>query len=84
METKDGKMGFDFEGTFTVVEPMRYIAFRLGDDRAVSVTFSVTDEGTVIVEETFEVENENSAQRQRDGWQAILENFRALVEASRA
>jgi uncharacterized protein YndB with AHSA1/START domain len=82
MEAKDGSMGFDFEGTFTEVEPMKLIKFKLGDDREVSVSFSKSDGGTVIVEETFEAEDEHSAEQQRQGWQAILENFRVHAEAS--
>lgn len=82
MEAKDGSMGFDFEGTFTEVEPMKLIRFRLGDERAVTVSFSESKGGNVIVEETFEADDEHSGEQQRQGWQAILENFRVHVEAS--
>ena len=37
MEAKDGSMGFDFEGTYTRVEPNRVIAYRMPDDREVTV-----------------------------------------------
>ena len=33
MEAKDGSMGFDFEGTYTEVEPMEGIAYALADGR---------------------------------------------------
>lgn len=81
MEAKDGSMGFDFEGTFTEIGPMKFIKFRLSDDREVTVSFSERAEGQVTVEEAFESEDEYSAEQQRQGWQAILENFRRHVEA---
>ncbi|WP_343856226.1 hypothetical protein [Fulvivirga kasyanovii] len=31
--------------------------------------------------ETFEAEGENSVEMQRDGWQAILDNFKKYTEA---
>ena len=34
------------------------------------------------VVETFEAESTNSPEMQRDGWQAILDNFRRFVEGT--
>lgn len=82
METKDGSMGFDFEGAFIEIEAKKLIRFRLGDDREVSVSFSELEDGTVFIEEVFEAEDEFSGEQQREGWQAILENFRKHVEAT--
>ena len=81
MEAKDGSAGFDFEGTFVEVDPMKTITFKLSDDRVVTVSFSGRDDDAVVVEETFEAEDELSAERQRQGWQAILETFRTYVES---
>lgn len=81
MEARDGSIGFDFAGTFVEVDPMRLIKFRLGDDRTVLVSFTELGNNTVIVEETFEAEDQFSAEQQRQGWQAILENFKAHVES---
>ncbi|WP_343844498.1 SRPBCC family protein [Bowmanella denitrificans] len=81
MEAKDGSMGFDFCGTYTVVEPQKLIRFNLGDEREVSVAFLPTEQG-IKVTETFEAEDENSAEQQRQGWQGILDNFKAHVEAN--
>jgi len=80
MEAKDGRMGFDFEGTYTEVVPEKVIEYVLGDQRRVSVTFE-PGEGGVRVVETFEAEDANSAEMQRQGWQAILDRFAAYVEA---
>ncbi len=81
MEAKDGTVGFDFNGTFTAVEPMKCIEFTLGDERVVSVSFTTSEDGTVIVEETFDADDEYAAEQQRHGWQAILDDFKLHVEA---
>ncbi len=80
MEAKDGSMGFDFDGTFTAIEPHKRIKFVLADDRKVKVFFEETEQGIRVVE-MFEVEDENSAELQRQGWQSILNNFKKHVEA---
>lgn len=79
MEAKDGSMGFDFEGTYTRVVPRELIEYRMSDDREVRVEFKVVPEG-VRVTETFDAETENSAELQREGWQAILDRFARHVE----
>jgi uncharacterized protein YndB with AHSA1/START domain len=80
MEAKDGSMGFDFEGVFTKVEPLKSIHFKLEDNRQVKVDFIDTANGTKVVEK-FEAENENSAEQQRQGWLCILGNFKQHVES---
>lgn len=82
MEAKDGSMGFDLEGTFASIEPTKHIHYVLDDDRRVSVNF-LESEGKTTVSETFEAEEENSVELQQQGWQAILDNFKAHVEADR-
>lgn len=82
MEAKDGSVGFDFEGTYTKVEQARCIEYVMDDHRAVSVRFEATDEGVKITE-TFDAEDINSAEMQRQGWQAILDRFAAYVEVSK-
>ena len=82
MEAKDGSAGFDFEGTYTRVVPHKTIEYRMSDGREVSVEF-VERAGSVVVRETFDPETENPPELQRQGWQAILENFKRHVEAKR-
>lgn len=79
METKDGSMGFDFEGIFVKVAQQQSLHFELGDNRLVTIEFVRTAGGTRIAE-TFEAEDENSAEQQRQGWQSILNNFKKHVE----
>lgn len=82
MEARDGSMAFDFTGRFTSVVPNEIIEFTLGDDRIVQVEFIAEDQ-VVIVRETFEADSTHQAEQQRQGWQAILDNFGRHVEDSR-
>jgi uncharacterized protein YndB with AHSA1/START domain len=82
MEAKDGSEGFDFEGTFTRIVPNKSIEYRTSDDREVKVEFVEHADG-VLVKETFDAENENTPEVQRQGWQAILDNFGNHVESKR-
>ena len=79
MEAKDGSMGFDFEGVYSIVEPNNVMQYEMGDGRRVKVVFSDLA-GTTKVTETFEAENTNPIEMQRGGWQAILDNFRKYTE----
>ena len=79
MESKDGKYGFDFGGIYDAVEPFHLLASTLGDGRTVRVVFDPVAEGTKVTE-TFEAENENSVELQRQGWQAILDSFRNYIK----
>ncbi|MBV6641270.1 MAG: SRPBCC family protein [Cyclobacteriaceae bacterium] len=79
MEAKDGSMGFDFSGTYSEIYPYRLLKYTIEDGREVSVKFEESN-GTVIVTETFEPENQNDLERQRQGWQAILDNFKIYAE----
>jgi uncharacterized protein YndB with AHSA1/START domain len=74
MEAKDGSEGFDFEGTYTRIVPHRLIEYRMSDGREVRVEFK-PEAGGVRVRETFDAETENPPELQRQGWQAILDNF---------
>ncbi|WP_105213131.1 MULTISPECIES: SRPBCC family protein [unclassified Pseudoalteromonas] len=79
MEAKDGSIGFDFEGCFTKVEVQDSIHFELEDNRLVTVSFIEVSDGVRVVE-TFDAEDENSAEQQKQGWQSILNNFKKHVE----
>ena len=81
MEAKDGSMGFDFAGTYTVVDPNRRIEYAMDDARTVQVEF--IEQGTkVVVRETFDAESAYPVEHQRAGWQAILDRFGKHVEAA--
>jgi len=80
MEAKDGSVGFDFEGTYTRIVPKKTIEYRMSDGREARVEF-VESPGGVLVKVTFDAETENPPEVQRQGWQAILDNFGRHVEA---
>ena len=80
MEAKDGSMGFDYAGVYQRIDEQRIIEKKLDDGRTVTITFKQVEEGVEITE-TFEIEDENSAEMQRLGWQAILDKFKIYVEA---
>ena len=79
MEAKDGSFGFDFEGEIVTFEPPRLLHYRFGDRQA-RVNFTAQGEGT-RVNVAFEAEAENPLEMQREGWQAILNNYKAYLEA---
>ncbi|MBK7212093.1 MAG: SRPBCC domain-containing protein [Bacteroidales bacterium] len=79
MEAADGSMGFDFEGEYDLLEPMKTIGYFLSDGRKVRIHFSRERDLTVVTE-SFDAEGENPLEMQRFGWQCILDNFRKHVE----
>lgn len=79
MAAKDGSVSFDFEGTYTNVQPNKKIEYEIADGRKVQIIFSSQGNSTKVVE-TFEAENENPVELQRGGWQAILDSFKKYAE----
>jgi len=82
MEAKDGSMGFDFAGTFSNVVKNKLIEYAMGDTRSVRVEFSEGPNG-ITIRETFDSEPTHSIEQQRQGWQAILDNFKRHVESKK-
>jgi uncharacterized protein YndB with AHSA1/START domain len=79
MEAKDGSFGFDFAGTYTKIVPNQLIEYVFGH-RTGSVEFLPESQG-IAVRVTFDAESEHPLEQQRQGWQAILNNFAKHVEA---
>jgi uncharacterized protein YndB with AHSA1/START domain len=79
MEAKDGSFGFDFAGTYTKVIPHKLITYSFGG-RTADVEFMENPQG-VSIRVSFEPETENPIDMQKQGWQAILDNFKKFVEA---
>lgn len=80
MEAKDGSFGFDFEGVYTRLMEHKLIEYSFGERKA-RVDFIEGDKG-VTVRVEFEAESTHSIDQQRDGWQAILNNFGKHVQAA--
>jgi len=82
MFAKDKSASFDFAGTYDNVVENKLIEYTMNDGRRVRrvrVEFEETPSGVQIIE-TFDPETENSEEKQRSGWQAILNNFKKYVE----
>lgn len=82
MESTAGDEGFDFEGVYSEVEPHKRLAYTMGgaDARKVTVVFEEVLPTGTAVSVSFDPENENPADMQKAGWQAILENFKTYTE----
>ena len=79
MEAKDGSFGFDFAGTYTAVIPHQLIEYSFGG-RVARVDFSENADGARVAV-SFDPETTHSIEQHRDGWQAILDNFKRYVES---
>ena len=80
MESKDGRAGFDFSGRYLEIRRPEKIEYEMEDGRRVEVLFRGR-EGVTEVSVTFDAEDSHSPERQKEGWQAILNNFRRYVES---
>lgn len=79
MEAKDGSFGFDFEAIYTNIVHEEQFSYEFGG-RTATVVFKDNKRDTDLIV-TFDPETENSLELQKNGWQAILNNFKAYVEA---
>lgn len=79
MAAKDKSSSFDFTGTYTAVQEHGLIEYDIDDGRHVKVVFDQFPDG-VRVTEIFDPEGENTEEKQREGWQSILDNFKKYVE----
>ena len=79
MEAKDNSFGFDFSGTYEEIVDKKRVVTRLDDNRLVKTEFHVENDSVRIVE-TFEAEDQNSIELQREGWSAILNNYKLYTE----
>jgi len=82
MAARDGSAAFDFEGTYTVVEHPKKIEYAMSDGRKVVIAFLAEGNATKVIE-SFDPEDENSLDMQKDGWQSILNNFKKYVESQK-
>ena len=80
MEAKDGSFGFDFEAVYTEIIDGKTLSYEFGGRIAV-ITFEERGAQTELII-VFDPETENSIDMQRDGWQAILNNFKIYAESN--
>lgn len=81
MAAKDGSFSFDFWGVYNEIIEFERLVIRLGDERNMSVSFSEDENGNTVITETFDAESQNPVDLQRQGWQAILDNFKDYAES---
>ncbi len=81
MEAKDGSFGFDFEAVYDEVIQNKKLAYTLGDGRVVITDFEDLGDKTKVTTR-FDSEEMNPEEMQRQGWQAILNNFKAYSEGN--
>ncbi len=79
MAAKNKSASFDFTGTYTNVKNHELIEYDIADGRHVKIEFTQLPTG-VKVTQTFDPENMNPLEKQRNGWQTILDNFKKYVE----
>jgi len=79
MEAKDGSFGFDFKAIYDEVIDQKKISYTMTDGRQATTNFESLN-GKTKVATTFDAENENPVDMQKDGWQAIMNNFKKYVE----
>jgi len=80
MEAKDGSFGFDFEAVYSTINEGKEFTYEFGG-RIANVTFIASGEQTEV-NVTFDPETQNPMEMQRNGWQAILNNFKSYVESN--
>lgn len=80
MEAKDGSFGFDFEAIYNEITEGKGFVYTMPDDRQVNVYFQSQGNLTEI-RIIFDAEKENAVDLQKNGWQAILNNFKNYVES---
>jgi len=81
MEAKDGSFGFDFEAIYDEVIPQKKLTYTMTDGRKVVTTFEQQGDATKVTT-AFVAETQNPLEMQKDGWQAILDNFKRYTQAN--
>ena len=82
-KSPDEKNDFDLGGTYLEIIENNSIISLLGEDRKIEVNFEIKTENEIentLLTITFDVEDENSIEPQKQGWSKILDNFKNFVE----
>jgi uncharacterized protein YndB with AHSA1/START domain len=79
MEAKDGSFGFEFEAIYDEVVEQNRITYTMGDGRKATTDFQSLGDNTKVTT-VFDAEKTNSEDMQKNGWQAILNNFKKYTE----
>lgn len=80
MEAKDGSFGFDFDAVYKEINQAESFTYEFGG-RLATVEFKEVN-GQTELTITFDPETEHPIELQRNGWQAILDNFKKYTETN--
>lgn len=78
MEAKDRSFGFDFIANYTEIIEGKQFSYGF-EGRSITVIINAAEDLTEL-ELVFDPETENPIEMQKNGWQAILNNFKNYVE----
>lgn len=81
MEAKDGSFGFDFITIYTHLNEGKSFSYVMEDGRNADISLDANGDSTKITV-VFDPENQNPAEMQKAGWQAILNNFKQYTETT--
>jgi uncharacterized protein YndB with AHSA1/START domain len=79
----DGKLAFDFTGTYDEVTPLERIVLTADDGRTMRAEFS-DQGGKTLVTFTLALEPTHSEEQQRHGWSNILANLGKYLDSKSA
>ncbi len=79
MGLRDGSFSFDFEAVYDEVRLHKFISYTLKGGRRSEIRFSGTN--PVTITETFEPNDNDPVEMQRDFCQAVLNSFKKYAEA---
>jgi uncharacterized protein YndB with AHSA1/START domain len=78
MEARDGSLGFDFDAIYLVINKYENFIYEFGVRQATVEFKDLSGQTEVTI--SFDPETENSIELQKNGWQAILDNFKKYTE----
>ncbi|KFC22842.1 SRPBCC domain-containing protein [Chryseobacterium sp. FH1] len=81
MQAKDGSFGFDLVGIYDEVVENELLKYHFEDHRNIEIIFEKLSDNKTKITENFEPEYMNPLDFQKDGWQAILDNFKKYSES---
>jgi len=81
LQAKDGSFGFDLVGIYDEIQEYDFIKYHFEDGRNIDVVFEKLSEDKTKITQNFDPENQNSLDMQKQGWQAILNNFKKYAES---
>ena len=80
MQAKDGSFGLDLVGIYDDVVENESLKYHFEDGRNIEVIFEKLSDHKTKVTQNFEPEN-HPLEFQKEGWQAILDNFKKYSES---